>query len=147
MAKIIIKKVDCRKPEVITTLRYLQKKCLPVDKVCSVERGHWWIAYDEETKAPVGFAGMIRSQTWIDCGYLCRAGVVEAYQGRGIQKRLIKVRETQAKKLHWNWLVTDTHVNPASANSLIACGFKLYEPSAPWAFKTSLYWRKKLNAV
>lgn len=141
---VVIKKVDCRKPEIVTTLRYLQRVCLPVDKLYSVEHGHWWIAYDTSTGAPVGFAGMVRSKTWSDCGYLCRAGVVESHQGKGIQKRLIRVRETQARKLNWNWLITDTHVNPASANSLISCGFKIFEPTNPWAFKHSLYWRKKL---
>ena len=140
-----ILKVDCRKPEIVSLLLHLQKLCLPCDTVYDVSGGYWWIAYDAGNA--VGFAGLVRSGAWIDCGYLCRAGVVEKYQGQGIQKRLIKVRAAQAKKLKWNWLITDTHVNPASANSLISCGFKLYEPVSPWAFKTSLYWRKKLNAV
>jgi hypothetical protein len=27
---------------------------------------------------------------------------------------------------------------------LIACGFKMFEPSKPWGCKDTLYWRKKL---
>ena len=145
MAKIIIKKVDCRRPEIVSLLIRLQKICLPSDTTYDVSGGYWWIAYDAGNA--IGFAGLTRTNSWTDCGYLCRAGVLETHQGRGLQKRLIKARIAQAKKLKWNWLITDTHVNPASSNSLIKCGFKLFEPTAPWAFKTSLYWRKKLNAV
>jgi hypothetical protein len=27
---------------------------------------------------------------------------------------------------------------------LIACGFKLFQPTKPWGFKNALYWRRKL---
>jgi len=141
--KINICKVDCRKPDIVTTLEYLQRICLPNDAVYDVSHGHWWVAYTENGK-PVGFAGLVRSKSWVDCGYLCRAGVIPTYRGKGLQKRLIKVREQQAKRLNWNWLVTDTYLNPPSSNSLISCGFRLYRPTAPWSFKHALYWRKKL---
>jgi GNAT superfamily N-acetyltransferase len=141
-----VKKVDTRDLDVVKTLEYLQKKCLPDDDICNVHVGHWWIVYDE-FMLPIGFCGMVRSHTWYDCGYLCRAGIVKEWRGNGIQKKLIKAREKHAKKLGWNWLITDTTDNPASSNSLINCGFKLYNPSNPWAYKHSLYWRKRLNAV
>lgn len=144
--KISIRKVDPRKAEIAATLKFLQKKCLPYDYPYDTTKGHWWIAYVDDV-TPVAFAGLVRSYSWYDCGYLCRAGVLKEYTGKGIQKRLIKVRELQAKKLGWNWLITDTHDNPASSNNLIACGFRLYNPTAPWAFKDSLYWRKKVNAL
>jgi len=142
--KFYINKVDCRKPEIVSILVYLQKQCLPRDKPYDVSRGHWWIAYTEEGK-PVAFAGLVRSSAWVDCGYLCRAGVMREFRGKGLQKRLVQVREQQAKKLNWNWLITDTYRNPASSNSLISCGFKLYDPTVPWSFKYALYWRKKIE--
>jgi GNAT superfamily N-acetyltransferase len=140
---ITIQKVDGSDQKTIAILRYLQKECLPADVMLSASQGYWWIAYTDKN-IPVGFAGLTRSNSWFDCGYLCRAGVIWEYQGKGIQKRLIRVREAQARKLKWNWLISDTYQNPASANSLISCGFKLFEPTSPWAFKTSLYWRKRL---
>ena len=143
---IKIRKVDVRDVDIAKTLIYLQKQCLPSDSICDIKKGHWWIAYDEQM-FPVGFAGMVRSYNFFDCGYLCRAGVVEKHQGKGIQKLLIKARERHAKRLGWNWLISDTTDNPASANSLISCGFKLYNPSSPWGFKHALYWRKQLYAV
>lgn len=142
--KFHIRYVDTRNASIRNVLLYLQKKCLPSDKPCPVDHGHWWIAYTE-TDIPVGFAGLVRSSRWWDTGYLCRAGVVPNYTGNGIQKKLIRVRVLKAKKLNWNWLITDTTANPASSNSLISEGFKLYEPSMPWAYKYSLYWRLNIS--
>jgi ribosomal protein S18 acetylase RimI-like enzyme len=138
--KFKILQVDIRIPEVRTLLMYLQYKCLPYDTPMEIDRGHWWIAYTEEGK-PVAFAGMIRSQQWSNAGYMCRAGVMLKYQGYGLQKRLIQARAKKARALNWEWLITDTTDNPASSNSLISMGFKLYQPKVPWANKNSLYWR------
>ena len=142
--KFNIRQVDIRVPEDVTVIMYLQKKCLPHDKPMDVDRGHWWIAYTEDGK-PVGFAGLIRSSQWLNAGYMCRAGVLPTYQGHGLQKRLIQVRMRKARLLHWEWLLTDTTDNPASSNSLISMGFKLYEPTVPWGFKNSLYWRLNIG--
>jgi GNAT superfamily N-acetyltransferase len=142
--KFTVKQVDIRIQANQTVLLYLQKKCLPADVPYDTRSGHWWIAYTD-TDIPVGFAGLVRSHHWYDCGYLCRAGVLEAYTGNGIQRKLIHVRERKAKSLNWNWLITDTTTNPASSNSLINAGFKLYEPTIPWAYKHSLYWRKNIS--
>lgn len=105
-------------------------------------RGQWWIALDGGQ--PVGFAGMTPSVRWCDAVYLCRSGVVESARGSGLQKRLIKARLATAKKLDYRHIVTDTRRNPASANSLIACGFRMYQPAAPWSFRDALYWKKDL---
>jgi GNAT superfamily N-acetyltransferase len=138
--KFTVRYVDLRKKEYVDLLMYLQRECLPGDVPMKIDRGHWWIAYAEDGK-PVGFAGMVRSAQWIDTGYMCRAGVLEEYQGHGLQKKLIRVRIQKARKLNWAWLITDTTNNPASANSLISLGFRMYTPSIPWAWKHSSYWR------
>jgi hypothetical protein len=144
--KFRIRKVDLRSEANRNLLLHLQRKILPADTPHAVDVGHWWIAYDEADK-PVAFAGIVRSISWYDCGYLCRAGVMDGYTGHGLQHRLIKVRLAQAKKLNWVWAITDTTNNPASSNSLINAGFKLYKPTKPWAYRHSLYWRKRINAV
>lgn len=142
--KFTVRKVDIRVPSVQTTLTFLQKKILPEDIPYKTDRGHWWIAYAEDGK-PVGFAGIVRSTRWTDTGYLCRAGVLDGFTGHGLQKRLIDARLRQARKLGWNWCITDTTDNPASSNSLISCGFKIYTPSNPWSFKNAIYWKCKVN--
>ena len=143
--KFHIRQVDIRKPENRTVIMYLQSKCLPGDDPMEVDRGHWWVAYTEQGK-PVGFAGLVRSAQWWNAGYMCRTGVVPAYRGYGLQKKFIRSRIKKARSLNWDWLVTDTTDNPASANSLISMGFKLYTPSLPWAFKHSLYWRLEVSS-
>jgi GNAT superfamily N-acetyltransferase len=139
-----IKKVDLRNPSLVTLICYLQKKILPSDNIYKPDRGHWWIAYAADGK-PIAFAGLVRSIKWTDTGYLCRAGVLDGYTGHGLQKRLIVARIKQARKLGWNWLITDTTNNPASANSLINAGFKIYTPANKWSFRNAIYWKYKVQ--
>jgi GNAT superfamily N-acetyltransferase len=138
----MLKRVDIRKESIQDKLSALQKICLPYDQPVDTNFGSWWIA--TENGRDIGFAGLVRSVSWTDCGYLCRAGVVPVARGQGLQKQFIRVRLRQAKALGWRWVVTDTTDNPASANSLIATGFKLFQPTKPWGFKNTLYWRRKL---
>jgi GNAT superfamily N-acetyltransferase len=136
--------VDSSKPKVAELLIYLQKTCLPADKVYEVSRGFWYVAYSLNGEA-IGFAGVVPSTRWSDCMYFCRAGVVYSHRGKGIQKRLIRARVRKAKSLGMNWVVTDTYDNPASANSLISTGFKMFEPSEPWGVKKTLYWKYQIK--
>jgi GNAT superfamily N-acetyltransferase len=138
----MLKRVDIRKESVQFKLSVLQKICLPYDEPYDTNFGCWWIA--SEDGRDIGFAGLVHTVSWTNCGYLCRAGVIPSARGRGIQKKFIHVRLRQAKALGWKWVVTDTTDNPASANSLIATGFKLFQPTKPWGFKDTLYWRRKL---
>jgi GNAT superfamily N-acetyltransferase len=138
----MIKRVDIRKQSVQDQLYALQKICLPYDEPVDTNFGCWWVA--SQNGVDIGFAGLTRTQSWSDCGYLCRAGVVPDARGKGLQKQLIRIRIRQAKTLGWKWLVTDTTDNLASSNSLIACGFKMFKPTRPWGFKNTIYWRRKL---
>jgi len=136
--------VDTRQPEVVQLLTLLQKACLPADKIYPITKGYWYVAYTQDGEA-AGFAGIVPSARWSDTMYLCRAGVVLAHRGRGLQKKFIKARVRKAKALGMNWVISDTHQNPASANSLIATGFKMFDPSQPWGFKTALYWKYRIK--
>ena len=126
-------------------LMFLQRKCLPYDEPYDVSVGHWWIAYDGDK--PIGFAGLVRSSSWYDCGYLCRAGVLSAYRGVGVQKKLIAVRVRKAKRLGFKWVISDTRDNNASANSLISQGFRMFTPTKPWGYNDTDYWRRRVDAV
>jgi len=137
-----IKQVDINRPEIKKLLKELQKECLPYDKALDAHKGYWWVVYFKGQA--VAFAALNSSYRWDKTGYLMRAGVVLDHQGQGLQRRLIKIRERKARQLGWEYMLSDTHYNPASANNLIKCGYKMYEPSAPWSFKAACYWRKKL---
>ena len=144
MCPMQIRRVNTRNPDVQKTLLDLQKRCLPHDVPMATDSGYWWICYDVYGNE-LGFAGLIASVRWANTGYLCRAGVVPSNRGHGIQKKLIRVRIKQAKALGWKWLITDTYRNPPSSNSLISCGFKLFDPSYLWGVRETLYWRKKID--
>ena len=139
---VIVRKVDTSRSEVRADLNRLQKSCLPCDEPCNTDEGTWWIAYYNDMA--VGFGGVVRSAQWHGTGYMCRAGVMHIARGKGLQKKLIRARIRYARKVGWTHLVTDTTDNHPSANSLISCGFKMYDPRSPWAYKQSCYWIKKL---
>lgn len=122
------------------SLEYMQLACLPTDVLYPTNYGFWWIAYDGSDH--VAFAGL--KVLPYDTGYLCRSGVMPKYRGLGLQARLIRARQIKARSVGLTTIVTDTNFNPASANSLIRCGFKTYIPSEPWSFSTAIYWKKTL---
>lgn len=126
-------------------LHALQVACLPLDQPLRPAPEHdWWLLYDAAEIA-VGFACLRPSLSWMDTGYLARAGVMAGHQGQGLQRRLIGVREQRARRYAWDWIVSDTSDNPASANNLARCGFKMYDPAFPWGGKITLYWRKRIK--
>ena len=103
----------------------------------------WWLVYADNVA--VSFAGMQRAVRHFNAGYLVRSGVIHDHRGNGLQRRLLRVRETAARKRGWETLVTDTTGSVASSNNLIAAGYRIYEPEWPWAFTNTIYWRKKLS--
>jgi GNAT superfamily N-acetyltransferase len=113
-------------------------------------RGYWWLAYctsypvEHDPRGPVAFCGLTHALATPGTGYLKRAGVLKAYRGQGLQRKLITVRERKARKLGLTTMVTDTTDNPPSANSLIKAGYRIFEPRDKWAFTHSIYWRKAL---
>jgi GNAT superfamily N-acetyltransferase len=135
--------VDASDPATAALLQYLQLQILPHDIPQDVHVGYWWVAYDKDL--PVAFALLMPSVQWSDTGYLSRSGVLSSYRGKGLQKRLVRVRERKAKKLGWKWLISDTNLNPPSSNNLITCGYRIFQPSSPWGFETAIYWRKALS--
>lgn len=138
-----IKAVDGDDDDIAETIHELQRETLPLDVPIQTEFGHWWLVFHDGK--PVAFAGLDPYTQTPNVGYLCRAGVLPAHRGHGLQRRLIRVRERKARVLGWRVLVTDTITNPHSANNLIACGFRLWEPPKPWANNGAIYWRKELT--
>lgn len=106
--------------------------------------GAWWILF--YNRKPVAFAGIHPSNGYMKTVYLCRVAVSYYYRGMSFQKKLILVREKWARQHRYEWVITDSAPdNPASSNSLINCGYKLWTPARGWAlYRPALYWRKKL---
>ncbi len=103
----------------------------------------WWVATVEGRVA--GYCGMeVATEEGARYGYLCKAGVLPQFRGKGLQRALIKVRDSEAKRLGLvNTLTYTSRDNLASANNLIRCGYTLYEPHYKFGLKTGLYFWKQ----
>jgi GNAT superfamily N-acetyltransferase len=141
--KFRLRRVDATDPAVWAHIVALDAWCFTKESApaLSDNAGAWWIAFVGKHEA--GYCGVKRTPS--GNGYLCRAGVLARYRGGGLQKLMIRRRVAYARSQGWPMVVTDTHDNAPSGNSLIACGFKLYDPDKKWAFDTSLYWRRLLS--
>lgn len=139
-----VRRVDATDPQVAARIMQMQREVLPTDEPRELDGDLWWLAIADGR--PVGFAAMriLPSEGGV-IAYLSRAGVLRCARGRGIQKRLIRARVRHAARLGATVVVTDTTENPASANSLIAVGFRMYEPQRAWAMPQSLYWIRTLT--
>jgi GNAT superfamily N-acetyltransferase len=123
----------------------LDEVCFPSDHRPTLENSLWWVVW--RGKEPVGYAGLRPCQWHENKGlaFLSRAGVLAEHRGRGLQKRLIRVREAEAKALGIKEIITYVaHWNCPSLNSLIACGYRFYRPADKWAGSSSVYLRKRL---
>ncbi len=139
-----IRAVDSDDDEVAEILRDLhQWTFFGTAAVPQFGSGSWWLAHSG-AKA-VAFAGVVPSTHAPNSGYLCRVGVLQEHQGRGLQRRLMRAVEVQARRIGWESIVSDTTDNRISANNFIRTGYRLYEPEVPWGWRNTLYWRKRLN--
>jgi len=112
--------------------------------VPSFDWGHWWLAYRAAT--PVAFAGVVPSTHVRNAGYFCRVGVLQRHWGHRLQLRLMRAVEARARRNGWDFVVSDTTGNVASANNFIRAGYRMFGPSIPWAFPDTLYWRKSITS-
>jgi Acetyltransferase (GNAT) family len=107
------------------------------------DRGHWWLVLGD--KHPVAFAGVVSSTHAANAGYLCRVGVLRKHWGNALQLRLMRALELRVRHNGWCCIVSDTTDNLASANNFIRSGYRLYQPKCPWAWPSTLYWRKSIK--
>jgi RimJ/RimL family protein N-acetyltransferase len=124
----------------------LDAVCFPADERVKPEESSWWVVCDEG--ATVAYAGLRPCREPFNRGlaFLSRAGVLSSHRGRGLQKRMIRARLREARRLGMHEVVTYcVPENLASANSLIACGFRLYRPEHRWGGSAALYFRKTLK--
>lgn len=137
------KKIKTLTPKIREQLLRLQQACLPDDGPVFPETGQWWLGYSN--KQPIAFCLVKPSKYWLDTAYLARSGVLYLWRGKGLQKRMIRIRERHARAKGYTWMVSDTTENPPSANSLARMGYQMFDPTMPWGNETSLYWRKRLR--
>jgi hypothetical protein len=139
-----VREVDGEDEEIADTLADLHRLTfLDGARIPAFDEGRWWLALRGRT--PVGFAGVIASTHTENAGYFSRVGVLGSHRGNALQLRLMRAVEAGARGAGWNWVVSDTTDNTASANNFIRAGYRLYQPPHPWAWANTLYWRKSLR--
>lgn len=140
-----IREVDGSDDDIAEIIRHFNRQTEDFPELTDdeLDGGHWWLAYRGDD--PVGFAGMVHSKQYHGVGYFKRAGVDPAHRGHGLQIRLMRVRINKARKLGYSHLVSECTETVYSANNFIKAGFRIYQPSRPWAFKNSIYWIKALS--
>lgn len=145
-----IRRMDIARPDVRAELHALIAQCFEAsdwqsNRLPKPKTGYCWIAYDGET--PCAFALLQPSVRWVDTGYLGMAGVLPKWRGHGLQKKLIRARIRYARQRGWHTVISDTiNTNAPSMRSLIACGFRPYNPKVEWADKeSSVYWKRAVE--
>jgi GNAT superfamily N-acetyltransferase len=143
-ASVRLRSVEPNDLDIAEEIRAMHVACFPFEYSKGLtDYGFWWIGYDKDE--PACFAGLWKSSNFEQAGYLCRAGVLPAYRGMGLQRRLVRVREKKARALGWRLLVSDTNDNPPSANNLIGCGYRTFTPPTRWAMPSAVYWKKEIQ--
>lgn len=102
-----------------------------------------WAGYDE-SDFPVAFC---TARHWVSEGavFLERAGVMPAFNGKGLQRRMIRLRERWARSIGAG--VVLTYVAPKNYQSmvnLLRCGYRFYDPATEWAGPEMHYMERAL---
>jgi GNAT superfamily N-acetyltransferase len=121
----------------------MQLECFQHGEHRDVQKDHWWIALVDGEPAGFGCLAIVPYPDKTVEGYHAIAGVLPKFRGRRIQSRLIKRRESYAKRHGCMGCISYTAwFNRASANNLIREGYCLYKPQKDWGLKGALYFRK-----
>lgn len=118
-------------------LKEIDRIIFPEDAAVEVEAAVWWLVMCGAEA--VGFAGLAIHPTY---GFLRRCGIRRGFRSKGLHKRLIRVRLRYMKRTKHDdrpAITYTTYVNRRSANNLLACGFRLYEPQSNYGTKNALY--------
>lgn len=125
----------------VELVKKLHELAFPADDWYDSARSIYWVIWCDGE--PVGFAML--SETDDDYVFYSRAGVLKDHRGKGLQLRLLKVREQYAKKKGFKKAITYTKIDNISSNrNLQKAKYWLYIPKYEYADKDCLYWIKEL---
>lgn len=116
---------DYRMVNALETLLFPDSK---EDDAETPRRGNvYWALWHEGEM--VGYCSVRPSQTEKNAAFLSRAGLLPSARGRGLQRRMVRVRERWAKDNGFERTITYVHTtNIPSLRNIMACGYLPYEP-------------------
>ena len=136
MSEYIVRKTD--KFDLILSLN---RKIFPCDDLEICDNTVGWIIWHNKT--PVGFCTMRMLTHRI--AYMDRAGILEEHRGKGLHKKLLRVRESYARRQNYKEIITYTvSDNFDSLFTLVRHGYKKYDPEYAYAGRTCHYVIKDL---
>ena len=131
--------ITLRKTHDWFTIKALHDEIFPSDDFDeNVERNAAWLIRNHT--AVIGFCMARPLSSDPATLFLSRAGLISKARGKGLQKRMIRVRVAYARKNGFKKVITYVHRdNIQSAVNLEKCRFRLYAPAEDWAGKNFLY--------
>jgi ribosomal protein S18 acetylase RimI-like enzyme len=104
--------------------------CFPIDAPPVFAGAHWFIGRDGEKPAAY-CAWKTIEHDGAPVGFHYRGGVLPDYRGQGLQRQMLRLRETEMQRHGLAKAVTYTDADgAASMRNLIAEGYRPYAPSA-----------------
>jgi RimJ/RimL family protein N-acetyltransferase len=105
------------------------------------ENREWWVAVNNKNEI-IAYCGSVYAKGI--CIFI-RAWVEPKLRGKGMQKRMIRLRLKRAREVSRIAITYTTPDNYNSANNLISCGFKLYGPEYAYGGRQMLYFMHNLG--
>lgn len=92
-----------------------------------------WLVWDDRNKV-VGFCSIRPLKTERGYAYLSKSALLYEARGKGLHKRMIRVRVMWARKNGYKAIITYVErFNIASFKNLLKLGFEPYKPIDDWA--------------
>lgn len=115
----------------------------PCDPLEIDKKSRGWLVYHQNT--PAAFCTMRMLEDSI--AFMDRGGILDEHRGRGLHKRLIRVREKYARAQGFQTVITYVMAdNYASLFTLVRHGYKMYEPDYAYAgVKGVIYLQKDIS--
>src|SRR5258708_3466369 len=103
--------------------------CFPLDEPPSVAGAEWFIGWDGSRPAAY-CAWKTVEHDGVPVGFHYRGGVLLEYRGHGLQRQMLRLRETRMREQGLTVVVTYTDADAAaSMRNLIAEGYRPYAPT------------------
>ena len=136
-------KVSFRHTKDTQALHAMHSLILPDDDVPSLNPNvAAWLGWADKTPVAFCTARYWREESAV---FLERAGVLPIAGGHGLQRRMIRLRESWAKQKGAECVLTYVSArNYESLVNLLRCGYRFYEPVYPWGVADGHYFKKEL---